>query len=49
MTTISICALIITVVGEAALISYLWDQVCRMKEDPFNIEWMDYDKWRRSR
>lgn len=49
MTTIVIAALIITVVGEAALIGYLRDQVVRMKEDPFDRDWMDYRKWRKSR
>ena len=42
-------AVAIFALGEAALIYYLWDQVRRMKEDPYDREWMDYQKWRGSR
>ena len=42
-------AAVICAIGEAALISYLWDQIRRMREDPYDREWMDYKKWRNSR
>lgn len=46
LTTI---ALVVCIIGEAALIDYLWNQICRMNEDPYDREWMDYTRWRRSR
>lgn len=49
MSNIVIIAMVVFIFGEAALISYLWDQVRRMKEDPYDREWMDYRKWRESR
>lgn len=49
MTNIVIAALTVFVIGEAALIDYLWNQVKRMKEDPYDREWMNYRKWRESR
>ena len=42
-------AVVICAIGEAALIDYLWNQIRRMKEDPYDREWMDYLKWRQSR
>lgn len=41
---ITVCA-----IGEFALIDYLWDQLRRMKEDPYDRDWMDWRKWRQSR
>lgn len=41
---ITVCA-----IGEFALIDYLWDQIRRMKEDPYDRRWMEYPKWRESR
>lgn len=49
ISKIVIAALIVFVIGETALISYLWNQIRRMKEDPYDREWMDYKKWRKSR
>ena len=49
MINIVTIALAVFAIGEAALIDYLWDQVRRMKEDPYDREWMDRKKWRQSR
>lgn len=49
MKTLLIIAAVVTVIGETALIDYLIGQIRRMKEDPFDREWMDYRKWRESR
>lgn len=40
---VTVCA-----IGELALIDYLWDQIRRMKEDPYE-KWMDYKKYKESR
>lgn len=49
MPTIVWIAIIAFALGEAALIHYLLGQIKRMTEDPYDPEWMDYEKWRKTR
>ena len=48
-TNLVTIALVVFCIGELALIDYLWDQIRRMKEDPYDREWMNWKKWRNSR
>lgn len=42
-------AVVVCAVGELALIDYLWNQVRRMREDPYDRDWMHYQRWKESR
>ena len=42
-------AVLVAVIGVAALCVYVWRQIIRAGDETFDPEWMDYQKWRESR